>query len=282
MTKLVSDKQFSAFNSTEKDKYKVLDKNLQIVAAQLNVFGTVPFESYYNLKTSDASIAVTYNINDDVATRDDRSLVFWVSPKASDNAYYDVELIQEDGLLTIPANYRIRIKSPKKAFNVGDVFNVGRPGSLSFYTTVIDVNNTNGDYYVLIDASVITYLKSVKSNWESARNYKMQVKQPINVLTGSYETNESLSIDIYDNKYMKIVYGSQQHIAILDEKLSDDSWYGGVINIGNTWGQHNVSIWKQNDTDVNGDKLKNLFTETIKFTSEEILVDEYTIDRSDS
>ena len=110
----------------------------------------------------------------------------------------------------------------------------------------------------------------------------MQVKGPMNLLSGvDASGNTNLSVNVYSNQYIKITYGSQEHIAMITDKVYDDEWYGYVINIGNSWGQYNVNIWKQNDTN-NGDKLRSVFTKTISFTPEEIVVDHYNIDRSNS
>jgi len=280
--KLVDDKQFNPFNSTEHDKYKILNTSLKIISAQLNIFGTIPAESYYDLTTSDSSVAVIYNASDNILSTDDRSLITWNLSKISSNLFYDVEYIQSNNLLTYPANYKIKIKTPKKAFNIGDIFNISRPGSLNFYATVIDINNTTGEYSCKIDQIVIDYLSSIKTNWSDARNYKMQIKQPINLLSGVSDTNEySLKIDIYANQFIKIIYGSQEHIAILNEKIEDNDWYGYVINIGNSWNQYNVNVWKKSDTNT-GDKLRSVFYETIPFIKEEIIVNNYFINKSDS
>jgi hypothetical protein len=153
---------------------------------------------------------------------------------------------------------------------------------LNLYATVIDINNTNGEYYVLIDETIADHLETIKTNWCDARNYKMQVKGPMNLLSGvDASGNTNLSVNVYSNQYIKITYGSQEHIAMITDKVYDDEWYGYVINIGNSWGQYNVNIWKQNDTN-NGDKLRSVFTKTISFTPEEIVVDHYNIDRSNS
>jgi hypothetical protein len=234
------------------------------------------------MATSDSSVAISYNASDIISTSCDRSLVVWANSKASTNQSYDVESMVTDNMLTIPANYRVKIKSPKKAFNIGDTFNISRPGSLNFYATVIDINNTNGEYYVLIDETIADHLETIKTNWCDARNYKMQVKGPMNLLSGvDASGNTNLSVNVYSNQYIKITYGSQEHIAMITDKVYDDEWYGYVINIGNSWGQYNVNIWKQNDTN-NGDKLRSVFTKTISFTPEEIVVDHYNIDRSNS
>jgi len=88
-------------------------------------------------------------------------------------------------------------------------------------------------------------------------------------------------VDILANQYIKIVYGQQQHIAVMDEKLNDKEWYGLIVNIGNTWGQYNTYVYKQHPSDTTT-KLQNIFYQTIDFVPEETYIEYYAINRSPS
>lgn len=279
--KLTDDKQFSQFNSTEIDKYKVLDPDLQIVTTNLEFYGLMVAESIYDLGSSRHFNAVKYkNSTDEITDTSDRAITEWIYLKSPTQAEYDIVWIQKDTLLPIPANYKIKLKTTHR-FELNDVFLISRAGSLSFYATVVDNSNSNNNiYYCKIDTAVENYLNSINSNWANARNYKLRVRNPITILDGRNTTNTGFRILLYANQYLKIIYGNQEYIAIFDSKLNYEEWYGIVINIGNSWGQYNVYVWESsNDRES---KIRIKYYDTIKFEPVYTKVEEYTLDKSDA
>lgn len=278
--KLTDDKQMSPLNSTERDKYKILDDNLEILSNNIEIYGTIAAEGFYNMSTPTNYNAIEY-INpsgDRIEQTYDRAITEWVMPQQV-KGEYDVIWIQSDDTITSPANYKIKIKGTKR-FEIDDVFVISRPGALNFYAKVIDDNHANnGIYWCKIDETIIQYLNSIKANWTEAKGYKMQVKDSITMLDGINETDTGFTVNIYANQYIKITYGSQEHIAVMNEKLNDNQWYGVVVNIGNSWEQYNVYVWEQHPSDEIS-KLRIKFYETLKFTPEYTTVDKYTIDKS--
>ena len=197
------------------------------------------------------------------------------------DAEYEVGSIIYDSTLTYPANYKIKIKGSKR-FQVDDVFVISRPGALNFYARVIDdTYSTTGIYWCKIDQSVIDHLVSLKTNWYETKNLKMRLKSPITLINGVNETLTGLSVSLYANQYIKVMYGSQEHIVIMDERLNDNQWYGVVANIGNTWKQYNVYVWEQHPSDTVS-KIRVKFYETLSFVPEQTTVERYIIDRSPS
>lgn len=279
--KLVDDKQMSPFNSTERDKYKIIDSKLQIINANVEFWGTIFAEGFYDMNTSEVYNAIEYiNPRGDVITKTrDRGITAWVMPLNPNPKEYDVVWIQKDDVLTPPANYKVKIKSAKR-FQIDDVFVIQRPGALNFYARVIDDNHSSsGIYYVLIDEPVIAHLASIKTDWTTAKGYKMQVKDGITILDGINDSNTGFTVDVFANQYIRINYGTQQHISIMTDKLEDHNWYGIVVNIGNTWEQYNVYVWEQHPTD-DVSKLRIKFYETLEFTAEDTNVEKYTVDKS--
>jgi len=279
--KLTDDKQMSPFNSTERDKYKTLDPDLKIIASNLDIYGTIVSESFYDMKTSTLYNAIEYKnpIGDKIKNTYDRSIVEWVMP-LDNSKEYDVIWIQKDLTITQPANYKIKIKGTTK-FNLDDTFVISRPGALNFYAKVIDDNNaTAGIYYCKIDETIEKYLLSIKSDWINAKGFKMKVKNPISILNGINENNTGFVALLQANQFIKVTYGSQEYITCLPEKLNNDEWYGIVINIGNSWEQYNVYIW-ETSLDSN-QKIKIKFYETMRFVPEYVSVDKYVINKSDS
>jgi hypothetical protein len=282
VTKLVDDKQFSPLNSTEKDKYKEMNTSLKVVSANLEVYGIIVAQSYYDMTTSDTSIAITYkNSNDIISSTTDRSLTTWFKPKTI-TVTYDVLSITEDITSFVPANYKIVLKGTTTKFNVGDIFVISRPGALNFYAEVLD--NTeyyNATYYCKIDDHVVTHLNSLSTIWKTARNYKMFIMQPINLIDGMKDSStHKFKVDIYANQYIKVLYGDQIYVAVMNERLYTTDWYGIVVNIGNTWNQYNVYVWEVGADSTT--KLRTRFYETINFTPQSIEIDEYVVNKSDS
>ena len=282
VTKLVDDKQMSPYNTTEIDKYKTIDSKLSLVSANLEFYGTIFAQGFYDLNTSSVYNAIEYkNPTGDIIKVDrDRAVTAWINPYTpADTGSVDVVSIVADPGITYPANYKIKVKGTKR-YGMDDIFVISRPGSLNFYAKVIDDNHAaQGVYWCKIDQPVIDYLVSIKSNWTAAKGYKMQVKDSITIIDGRNETNTGFTVNVFANQYVKITYGSQVHISILDTQLQDHVWYGIVVNIGNTWGQYNVYVWEQHPSD-SAAKLKIKFYETLSFTPEYTEVERYTVDKS--
>ena len=283
--KLQDDKQMNPFNSTERDKYKSMDTDLFIATSKLEMYGTVIAESFYDLGSSDTFDAVTYNTGDEITSTDDRCITAWtmIDPGVQDE--YEILSITANSTLPIPANYILKIKTRinpvlKSAPKIDDNLEISRPGSLNFFCTLVN-DVSNNTYYVKIDDTVIDHLADIKTTWTTAKNYKMRVQNPVSILDGRNGTTSGLRVDILANQYIRTIYGSQQHIAIITDKLSDKEWYGLVVNIGNSWGQYNTYVYKQHPSDTIT-KLQNIFYETMSFTPENTSVDYYSINKSPS
>jgi len=283
--KLQDDKQMSPFTSTERDKYKSMDKDLFIATSKLEMYGTVIAESFYDLSSSYYFNAVTYNASDNISSTDDRCITAWTMIDAGVHSEYEILSITENSSLPYPANYILKIKTRinpvlKDAPQIGDNLEISRPGKLNFYCTLVD-DASNNTYYVKIDDVVIDYMASIKSTWTTAKNYKMKVQHPVSILDGINGDTSGLKVDIYANQYLKIVYGSQEHIAIITDKLLDKEWYGIIVNIGNSWSQYNTYVYRQHPTDATT-KLQNIFYETMNFVPENTIVDYYSVNKSPS
>ena len=278
ITKIVDDKQFSPLNTTERDKYKEIGKNVKIIASNLDIWGVRVAQSHYDME-SDVSVNVLYkNSADLITTADDRSLTAWVKLKPSTAAVYSVNNFASN-ISVSGGNYIISATNAKN-INAGDTLLISRPGALNFYGTVTDAS-TIGSYNIKIDANVITYLNSINSNWAGASNYKMSKIQPVNLLNGTNDLGVSqIKIDVLASQYIKIIYGDQTYVAPMPAKLQNATWYGIIVNIGNTWNQYNVQVWEEGLT--SSDKLRTLFYDTIQFTPESISVHEYSINKSNS
>jgi hypothetical protein len=233
------------------------------------------------MKTSTNYNGVVYNITDEITPNDDRAITAWVNIRNPTSKSYDVAWIVSDETLTLPANYKIKVKTTKR-FEIGDTMVISRPGALNFYGKVIDdTNAVNGIYFIHIDADVIEHLNSVNTNWISAKNYKLVINDPITILDGINETETGFQVYLYANQYLKINYGTQTHVAALSSKLNDQQWYGIVVNIGNTWGQYNFYVWEV-DPDNSVTKLRIKGYETMLFEPESTTVGTYSIDRSNA
>jgi hypothetical protein len=215
---------------------------------------------------------------DVITTKRDRAVTAWINSQKIEEEH-DVVWIQADTTLTPPANYKIKVKGNRR-YGIGDVFHIYRSEALNLYATVIDDNHASqGIYWCEIDQAVINHLNSIKSNWADSKGYKMKLRDSITLLDGINETNTGFTVNVYANQYIKITYGSQEHIAIMTERMNDLEWYGIVVNIGNSWGQYNVYVWEQHPTD-DVSKIRIKFYETMRFTPQDTDVERYTVDKS--
>jgi len=291
IAKLVDDQQMSQFNGTSKDKYKHVDPALKTIPNSIIMYGTVVAQSFYDMQTPDAFNAITYTATDKITVSDNRSVLAWIMPRTipavhreyvvKSMAYNAYGYTDPSTAAVILSNYDITINS-QMLFKVGDIFVITRQGYLSFYATILAVSENPVVYHCKIDTPVKDYLTSIKSDWVSQPNYKMMLKSPINLIDGVDDnTVHNFSINIYANQYVKIKYGVQEYITILTNKLLDNTWYGIVINLGNSWNQYNMYVWQKSDTDQNA-KLQNIFYKTIPFMPEEVYVSSFTINKSPS
>jgi len=290
--KIVDPKQMSPFNSTSKDKYKILDTDLQILSYNLDIYGIVVAESIYDLNSSSTYNAIEYpckfnlackNQTDIIPENQDRSITAWVNSRVDAGKEYDIQFIDPIPYLTLtpPANVKVHVNGNKR-FGIGDTFVIYKSEQLNLYAKVVDDNEYNlGNYYCQVDQSVIDYLNSIQSNWwkRKPNNWKMRVKNPITLIDGINDSNTGFEVTINADRYIKIRYGSQEHIAIMTDKLVQGDWYGFVVNIGNSWGQYNVHVWKPSTYDST-EKLQSIFYETVPFTAEQTEVEKYTVNRS--
>jgi len=273
------DRQMSPFNSTERDKYKTIDSKLEILPNNIEFYGTIFAQGFYDMSTPEHFSAIEYKnpSGDEIKESYDRAITAWIMPQDVTEEY-EVTWIEADSTITYPANYKIKIKGSKR-FQIDDVFVIYRSEALNFYAKVIDDNHAaSGVYWCQIDQPVLNYLSGVRANWNTMTGYKMKLKYPITLLDGRNETNTGFTVTIAANQFVKIKYASQEYIAVMPEKLNDNQWYGIVINIGNTWNQYNVYVWEQNPN-TGAEKIRIKFYETMKFDPEYTKVDKYTLDK---
>jgi len=312
--KLTDDKQMSQFNGTTQDKYKKFDTQLQTVAQSLQIYGTVVAQSYYDMQTPLWFDAITYNGSDIINKTSDRSIVAWMSPHTIPSLHkeYNVTQIIDirdvdnyhiiydpstfdpstgaaiDRLLFGTANYMIKLDNASitsLSVQLDDTVVISRPGALNFYGRVVAISVNPLTYHLAINPLVLEDIETIKSDWDKQKGYKLMVKSPISILDGANDFGDHvMSVNIFANQYIAINYGhtysnDNAYVVKLDDKLIDNEWYGIVVNIGNTWGQYNVCVWKKHDTDKNA-KLQNIFYETLKLYPEYVSVDSYTINKS--
>ena len=280
MEKLTDKKQMSPMSSTSQDKYKELDKSLKIIPYSLDLWGIIVAESVYDLNTSSIYNAIRYkNSSDYIKIDSDRAITSWINPRKDLDKPYDVAWILPDDTLTLPANFKIKIVG-KKRFSIDDTFVIQRSEAQNFYAKVIDDNHVaSGIYWCKVDQKVLEHLNSIQNKWYEKPGWKMMVKDPIVLIDGINQTTTGFEVTINADQYIKIKYGSQEYIAAMPQKMTQGDWHGVVVNIGNSWNQYNVYVWKPSLTD-DTNKLQNIFYETIPFIAQETTVDQYSVDKS--
>lgn len=279
--KITNPKQFSQFNSTERDQYKVLDDDLIIISQNIEFYGIVAAESFYDMSTSGVYVGVSYNGEDNLVADSDRAITAWIRHKTFTDKSYSVVSIVADDTITVPANYKIKAGTARR-FEIGETFVISNGGALNFFAEIVDdAEAADGTYYCKIDDDVVDYLANIKSDWTTAKGYKLTVSEPVSILNGINSTDTGFRVRIYAKQFVKINYGTQSRVISLTDKLEEEEWYGIVVNIGNTWGQYNVYVWEEypgNRTE----KIRIKDYKTLPLTMEQTLVEKYTINKSDS
>ena len=281
--KITNNKQMSPFNSTTQDVYKTLDSSLVVIPSELNIYGAVVAQAFYDLSYCSSVNAIIYNASDNITTTTDRCITAWTSIDHGVESVYDVSALTYNALLPLSANYELTLKSTHKGFDVGDNLNIYRSAALNLYAELIrDVSGDN-TFHLKINETVLTHLNTISSAWNTLGNYKMRIRKPVSILDGmaADSSTHKLRVDILANQYIKIVYSNQEHISIMPEQLNEKEWYGVVINIGNSWGQYNTHIYKQHPSDAT-EKLQSVFYETMNLTPESMEIGQYQINESPS
>lgn len=301
---LTNDMQFSQFNSTSQDKYKYFDISLNTITQPINMYGTILAQSFYDLQSSSRYNAVTYKTDDRISKTDNRAVTAWIKPKTISSIHkeYNISKIEPiflsainmydiDASLFNMANYSITLSTPSSLsdIQIDATVVISRPGALNFYGKVVGISINPLQYHIAINPFVLEELNNIRSDWDSQIGYKLITKEPVSIIDGVNDFGKHLfSINMYANQYISISYGHtycdsleeyNAYVLRLDDKLSDDEWYGIVVNIGNSWGQYNVNVWKRHETDKYA-KLKHIFYKTLKLYPEEIYVNNYSINKS--
>ena len=301
VNKLVNDKQFNQHNSMQKDKYKSLDPSLNIISSSITMYGTVLAQSFYDLQSPVWYNAIVYNASEDIIQiHMNRSIVAWIQPRTTTNKQFNVtsinpivvplnpfELYDYDATLFSEANYSITLNTPAKLpeIQIDETVVISRPGALNFYAKIVAISINPLTYYCLINPFVLESLQDIKTDWNIQKEYKLIRKEPISVLDGVNDFGEHVfSVNVYANQYVSINYGhtyanDDAYVIRLNDKLNDNEWYGIIVNIGNTWNQYNVYVWKKHETDKNA-KLQIFDYKTLRLYPEEIAVNYYSVNKS--
>lgn len=301
--KLVDDQQMNAFNSTSRDKYKTHDASLCSVSSTINMYGTLVAQSLYDLQTPVTNTAVTYNASDYITDHSDRSVLAWIMPRTIPSIHkeYTVSSIYPNSFLSttntstfydynptlfVKTNYSVTLANTSVTdISVNQYVVIAREGELSFYAKIVAITQYPLVYHLMINKYVLQSLGSIKSDWPSQKGYKLTAKSPINILEGiDTYGNSVFSFNIYANQFIGMTYGSaytneNEYVVRMDEKLDDDTWYGVVINVGNEWKQYSTYVWEKHSTDRYA-KLQNKFYQTSTIVPENIIVDNFKINKS--
>jgi len=299
--KAVNDTQFSQYGGTSEDLYKSFDVSLNTINNEINMYGTVVSESYYDLHNTTWFDAITYTPSDTISTTTNRAITAWFMPRTieADHIEYDVASITlastidasvmyaYDASLYSEANYTVTINSPSllSDIQIDDYITISRPGALNFYAKVVAISINPLQFHCLVNAFVQEDLNAIKTDWYAQSGYKLTVKNPISILDGVNDFGEHvLSVNVFANQYIAINYGhtyadEDAYVIRTTDRLEDNKWYGIVVNIGNTWKQYNIHLWEKHDTDSNA-KLQSVYYETLRLYPEAIAVDNYTVNRS--
>jgi len=307
VAKLVDDKQMNQLNGTSKDKYKSFDTELKTISTAISIYGTVAAQSFYDMQTPIWYDAITYNGQDIIDTVTDRAVTAWIQPRTIPSIHKEFNvtsiipiadpyaldpctMYSYDASLYSKANYTITLGTSSlfSQIQIDQNVVISRPGALNFYAKIVAISDVSTlQYYVMINPFVLEDLVAIKSDWNTQTGYKLMPKEPISVIDGVNDFGEHvLSVNVFANQYIAISYGhiyanDDAYVVRLDEKLNDNEWYGIIVNIGNSWKQYNVYVWKKHETDKNA-KLQNIFYETLRLYPEDIGVDAYSVNKSPS
>ena len=249
IARVVDKKEFSPYNSTQKDIFKIQNANLNTVISNVIINGTAVTRSFYDMSNVIGDIAVDYKTQDCLSADSGRSYMCWFKPHERKDLSYNVNKIERVKLSNknFKYNYKLILNSTTIKFRVGDIVVINRGDSFSFPATIINTQEDfDGIYYVKIEDSVVNYLNYTYSNWLNVNTYSIKKGNINNLLTGSKNDNVSLSLDILDNKFIRIVFNKEIKIIVLDNKFEYNTWYGLFLCLNSSNQSIDVYVYEEN------------------------------------
>ena len=272
-------KQFSAYNSTERDLYKELDINVKVVEQNLIANKTIFARTYYDLSQSKFYNAINYkNVNDVIKTNEDRGLSIWCKFNQSKEPKYKILSITQTN--KYGSNYIIKIDNVKANLMPESYINIKRQNSFGFFAKIINTFNSNkGVYYVYIDPIVIEHLNFIYPDWINVKTYSCYSSTLTTLINNNYN-DLGYNISIIGNQFVILSINGKQYISICENEIPYNEWVGITCNLKNSEGIFETYIRNINSTYVNGDKLTLLSKTKIEFIPEEIVGSEYNIQKT--
>lgn len=240
---VVDNNQLDMYNSTTKDKHKVVtrtttDDNLvsnkiirNIISKDLIFDGHIVARTYYDMETN-ASPVVTYKKLDELNNTSERCYSCWISTKETDT-YKNIKKLSTDVVgNNIPTGTYIYIDD----FN-GKKLENGTPVVIERGNIVIcGVVDSNERYRIKVHPNIIKGLTKHINNWTNLTGYIIRQDNIINLLTG-VSSDGKFSIDLKANNYVSFNFNGNEVLVQLSTKLRLNKWYGLVINFG-----ENISV----------------------------------------
>jgi hypothetical protein len=256
---IVDDKQLSAFTSTTKDKYKIVTPTRlssssrleinSIKSFELNIGGNLVARSYYDMNV-DSSVVVNYiNTTDNPLLIDSRCYSAWfrndnVNPEYRVNS---IVYVWGDPTTTV---YNIDTNCNKYLVNTEVVI---YRGNLVLYGVITNKDNMN--YTIEVPTVISNKLTAAYTNWCDLSDFKIYKSTHINLLTGSYNSADVFSFDLFANKYFILTLGGNRTVYTIGNTLKNNKWYAIIYNLESL---SELNIFGTDDNNNNISKISNI------------------------
>ena len=233
--------QLSNKTSTEKDEYKKITSNStqstiltrnakpQTVSGNIEVDGHIVARSYYDMNMANDIVVEYLNINDIITEDSVRCLSIWVNIKSSDSNGRRISKLEIKGRDN--AYTYISVSGDLGEFSENDGITLYR-NSLSMSGIIYCIENNEG--CLKISNRFIDSANEIYDNWFDMTNFKIKKEGKINLLSGKTSEDNDFQINLIAKKYIELIFPNGDGVlSEIETDLSEDSWYGFIINISN-------------------------------------------------
>lgn len=248
-------KQYNTIYSGDGDYVrKEIDKNLMIREHKLRNNFTIISKFYYDLTSiTKGNVATIYRYNGGISATDNRAFTFWIKPQFIGTSYNYVSILNVES----DNGYPKFTTTTEHGYSIGDA------------VTLSGCGDYDGTHLVLATASLSFIINTTytSASLNTARSKKHEECHFMTYSGGMY-------MSITDNAFI-ISIGEKDFVFNLENQdliLSNDNWYGCVINLSNEFNQLSLFIWEiETSTGVTSfnlnSTLTNIYKETITLTS---------------
>ncbi len=186
---------------------------------------------------------VVYNATNSFLETEDRSFSSWFKIQNNDSKQGSVTSFSYDeGSCIIDITYDRSIH-----FMYDETVSLKRTATSNFvlFGNITEIVSSTR-IKMEVDRSIMNFVKSGFSNWETFTDLKIR-SNCSNVFLDGYLNGTGIKIELFEKRHFMIMSNSDKYFFSISNNLPElleDKWYGLFINISNIFKQLTVNVWE--------------------------------------